>query len=129
MTSLDPRSAFQPLLEAQLHNATELSRQAASAASRLNELHLQVAQQLLQDTIEATRSLLFVTDPLQLGAGAVEASGPLMQHLGGYQRQLMDILGGAQGEFARGMGSVLPAANQATEALALLISRNVISGA
>ncbi len=73
-----------------------LTRRSCQAMRTLSELHLQCAQQLMQDTADANHRLLNCTDAFQLAAIAANAGVPAAQHLQHYQRQLFKLINGVQ---------------------------------
>lgn len=108
MPSYSPSPAMQSGMQAQVNFLTELTSRTYGSLRRLSELNLHLAQQLVQDSADATRQMAACTDAFQLAAAAARAVQPLMHHLHAYQQQLAGMLSGAQVELARGAQSMVP---------------------
>jgi len=96
MPSFPTTSPLQSGLAAQFELLIDLTHRSCEAVRTLSELHLQYAQQLLQDTADASHSMLNCTDAFQLAAIAANAGVPAAQHLQHYQRQLFTLMNGVQ---------------------------------
>ncbi|NHZ95288.1 phasin family protein [Massilia sp. CCM 8734] len=105
MPSYSNRPSMRSPFETQVHFLTELARAGVDALRRLSELNLQLARQLNDDAINATRALVSCNDPFQLAAVTARAAEPALDHLRSYQRQLGDVLSGARLDLARGAGA------------------------
>lgn len=127
MPSFSPQSAMQSGIDAQLSFMTELTRRSYDSVRKLSELHMHFSQQLMQDTVEATRQMMTCNDPFQLMATAANASQPAVQHLRSYQQQLVGMLTGAQVEMTRTAETLMPQASRYTSAMLQTMSRNMPS--
>lgn len=101
MPSYSSNAAMRSGLDAQLSFITEFTRRSYDAARKLSELNLHFAQQLVQDTADASHQLLSCSDPFQMAAASVHAAQPAMRHLRNYQQQLLGLLTGTQRDLAR----------------------------
>lgn len=95
MPSYSSRPPMRSPFDTQVHFLTELARAGVDALRRLSELNLQLARQLNDDAINATRALVSCPDPFQLALVAARASGPAIGHWRRYQQQLGGVLSGA----------------------------------
>lgn len=118
MPSFPTQSPLRPGLGAQFELLTELTRHSCDAMRKLSELHLQFAQQVMQDTADASRSMLHCTDLFQLAAAAANAGAPAAAHLRHYQRQLFGLLSGVQLELGRSAQALAPEAGHYAGAVA-----------
>ncbi|SHH06381.1 phasin family protein [Massilia sp. CF038] len=116
MPSQSSRTPFQPGLEAQVDFMTELTRQTSDSVRKFSELNLHFAQQLLEDSFDATSRLMACSNPFQLPSAAALAAQPAWEHLRHYQQQLVRMLTGAQVDLARNT-PLLPEASAYTKGL------------
>jgi phasin family protein len=98
-------------LDAQVNFMTEMTRRTYDTIRKLSELHLNLAQQILQDGTEASRRLLSCRDPFQVVAAAATSAQPVTDHLRDYQQQLFSMFSGVQRELARSAETVAPQAS------------------
>jgi phasin family protein len=118
MPSNATRPSFQPGFGAQVDFLSELTRTMSDSVRKLSELNLQFAQQLIQDSFDATARLLSCTNPFQLAATAAHASQPAIAHLRHYQQQLVHLLSGSQIDMSRKSAAFLPDASRYTRDMA-----------
>lgn len=123
MPSYSNRPTFQPGIEAQVNFMTELTRKTSDSLRKLGELNLQFAQQLLQDSFEASRRMLACSDPFQLAATAVNATQPAVEHLRSYQQQLVSMLSGAQFDLSRSAEPLVSESSRYMQAMASSMGR------
>ncbi len=88
------QSALQSGLQAQVTLLNELTRRSCDAMRHLSDLHLQFAQQAVQDATDAARLLLACSDPFQLALAAARGAQPASQHWQSYQQQLASMWSG-----------------------------------
>lgn len=105
MPSYPSSPALRSGLDAQLSFITGFTRRSYDAVRKLSELNLHFAQQIVQDTADASHQLLSCSDPFQLAAACVNAAQPAVRHLRDYQQQLLGLLTGTQRDLARTAGS------------------------
>lgn len=84
-------AALQSGLAAQANLLNELTRRGCEAMRRFSELHLQFAQQAVQDASDAARLLIACADPFQLVIAAARGAQPAARHWQHYQQQLARI--------------------------------------
>ena len=122
MSSYSSNSAMRSVIDAQLSFMTELSRRSDDALRKLSALNGQFAQQLMQDSMAATRQMLACTDPLCMAATLAQASQPAVLHLRSYHLQLFSMLTGAQVDLVRNAEALLPPGTRYGVALAQAIA-------
>lgn len=117
-----PANKFNSNVQSQLDNqlgfVSELARQTYDSARRLNELHVQFAQQMLEDSLGITRQIMASSDPFQWSALLVRQLGPFSERLQHYQRGLIGLLSGVPVDFTRTTESFMPAASRGAAAMA-----------
>ncbi|NHZ93748.1 hypothetical protein F2P45_32825 [Massilia sp. CCM 8733] len=102
MPSHSNRPPMRSPFDTQVHFLTELARAGVDALRRLSELNLQLARQLNDDALNATRALVSCSDPFHLALVAARAAEPAIGHWRSYQQQLGGVLSGAGLDLARG---------------------------
>lgn len=117
MPSFPATSPLQSGLGAHFELLIDLTRRSCEAMRKLSELHLQFAQQMLQDSAEASRSMLHCSDVFQLAAVAASAGAPAAQHLHQYQSALFSLMNGVQQDLQRGAQALSPEAGSYAGAL------------
>ena len=85
-------------LEAQANFMHELTRRTYDSVRKLSELNIQLAQQIMHESVEASRAMLNCSDPCQMAAAGAASVAPGAQHLQYYHRQLIGLLTGGQFE-------------------------------
>jgi phasin family protein len=114
--SLSP--ALKSHLEAQCNFATELSRKMFDTAQQLSELHLRLAQDLLQEWSNASQQLLGARDTgefMSLAAGQLQPSSNKLHQ---YQQQLGNLVANANVEMNRTAENHLPETSRTAVAFA-----------
>ena len=115
-SSLSP--ALKSHLEAQCNFATELSRKLFDTAQQLSELHLRLAQDLLQEWSSASQQLLCARDTGEFISLAATRLQPGSRQLQQYQQQLGNLVASANAEMNRAAESHLPEASRTAVAFA-----------
>lgn len=108
MPSFPTLPAMRSGLDAQINFLTDFTHRTCDSLRKLNELNLQYAQQMVQDSADASRSVLSSTDPYQLAAAFAKAAHPASEHLRLYQQNLFGVLSGAQLELVRSADTFMP---------------------
>ena len=114
--SLSP--ALKSHLEAQGNFATELSRKLFDTAQQLSELHLRLAQDLLQEWNSASQQLLCARDTGEFMSLAAAQLQPGSNKLRQYQQQLGNLVANAHVEMNRTAENHLPEASRTAVAFA-----------
>jgi phasin family protein len=127
MPSYSSNPAMRLGLDAQVSFMTELTHRTYDAVRKLSELNMHFAQQLMQDSVDATRQLMTCSDPFQLAAVAANAAQPATQHLRSYQQQLVGMMTGVQVEMTRSAESLMPQGSRYTAAMVQSMARDNIT--
>lgn len=114
--SLSP--ALKSHLETQCNFATELSRKLFDTAQQLGELHLRLAQDLLQEWNSASQQLLCARDTGEFMSLAAAQLQPSSNKLQQYQQQLGNLVANANVEMNRTAETHLPEASRTAAAFA-----------
>lgn len=118
MNALVPTPALQSHLDAQVSLITDMAGKMYDAVQRITELNLQLAQQLIDDTMSASRHLMSASDPVEWSAAAVASGVPASEHLRAYQQRLMGVLAGTQVELTRTAEQHIPETTRTASAVA-----------
>ncbi|MES2015923.1 MAG: phasin family protein [Pseudomonadota bacterium] len=116
MPSYPTIPALRSGLDAQLGAMTDFTRRTSDAMRKFNELHLQYAQQVMQDVTDASRAIINCSDPFQAAAALASCSKPATEHLLNYQQQVFGVLSGVQLELGRSAEAFVPHAVSAAGA-------------
>ncbi|MGK5058836.1 phasin family protein [Janthinobacterium sp. LB2P49] len=114
--SLSP--ALKSHLEAQCNFATELSHKLFDTAQQLSELHLRLAQDLLQECSSASQQLLCARDTGEFMSLAAAQLQPNSNKLQQYRQQLGKLVANANVEMNRTAENHLPEASRTAVAFA-----------
>lgn len=114
MPSYSSNAAMRSGLDAQVSFISEFARRSYHTVRKLSELNLHFAQQIVQDSFDASQQLLSCTDPFQIAATSASAAQPAMHHVRAYQQQLIGLLTGAQRELTRTAGSGIQEASRSS---------------
>jgi phasin family protein len=110
--------ALKSHLEAQCNFATELSRKMFDTAQQLSELHLRLAQDLLQEWSSASQQLLCARDTGEFLSLAAAQLQPGSNKLRQYQQQLGNLVASANVEMNRTAENHLPETSRTAMAFA-----------
>ncbi len=125
MPSYTSNNALRSGLEAQVNFMTELTRRTYDSVRRLSELNMNFAQQLMQDSVEASRKMLSCSDPFQMAAASAAAAQPAAEHLRHYQQQLTGLLSGSQLELMSRAEQSMQQAGRSGYSAAQEVARNM----
>lgn len=110
--------ALRSNLESQVNLMTELSQKTYDSVRKISELNMQLAQQLIEDTVNMSRSMMQCSDPYTMTSAAMSQIQPAAEHVRNYQQQLMGVLNGAQAELTRTAESRMSEATRNASAMA-----------
>ena len=123
MPSYSSHPAIRSHMETQVNFVTEMARHTYDAVRRLSEIHLQLAQQLFDDTTNASHQLMSSADPVQFSAAAFNQWQPVAEHLRDYQQQVMGVLAGISVNLTRAAETHIPDASRSAAAAAEEMAR------
>jgi phasin family protein len=121
--------ALRANLETQVNFMTEMTQKTYDSVRRLSELNMQMAQTLIEDTMNISRSMMQCSDPFQMTSAAMNQIQPAAEHLRSYQQQVMGLLAGAQVDLSRSAESRMSEATRSASAMADEMVRNASSTA
>jgi phasin family protein len=121
--------ALRANLETQVNFMTELTQKTYDSVRKLSELNMQMAQQLIEDTMNINRSMMQCSDPFQMTSAAMNQIQPAAEHLRSYQQQVMGLLAGTQVDFTRSAESRMSEATRSASAMADEMVRHASSSA
>lgn len=88
-------------MEAQFSLITDMSQKLFDTVQRINELNIQVAQTVMEETITNTQQVLTAKDPYEALSIASSQAQPNAEKVRAYQQHLSSIAAGTQVELAR----------------------------
>jgi len=97
--SLSP--AARAHVEAQFSLLSDLSKQLFSTFQRLNELNLQVAQTILQESMANASNIFSAQNPYEALSTAAGTIHPALERLRAYEQQVRDIAARTQADLAK----------------------------
>jgi phasin family protein len=105
-------------LEAQFAMFSDLSKQIFGAAQRLNELNIQVAQTLMEESLSGAQQILSAKDPTEALSVIAGQAQPHAEKVRAYQQHLADISAGTQVELAKTVENHVPQTSRTAQELA-----------
>lgn len=110
-------------IEAQLSLFTDISKKLFTSAQKINELNIQVAQTMLEDSVTSAHQLMSAGDPTEFMSIAAAQAQPAAEKMRAYQQHLSKIAAGVQVELAQTAVTHMPETNRAAAALADEVAR------
>jgi phasin family protein len=109
--------------QSQYSMLTEISKQMFTAVQKINELNIQVAQTLLEETFSGAQQVLSAKDPQEALSIIAGQTQPGIEKLRAYQQHLRDIAAGTQAELAKTAETYIPQTARTAEELAGEVAR------
>jgi phasin family protein len=116
-------------LESQVDFMTELTNKTVDTLRQLSELNMKLARQTIEASIYSSRELLNCSDPAQLAQAVMKQVQPAAERVRTYQQHLLNVLAGAQVDFAHTAEARLPAAGRSASAAADDMARHAAAAA
>jgi phasin family protein len=110
-------------MESQFTFFSELSKQLFNTAQKINELNIQVAQTVMQETLASTREVMAAQNPYEALSIAASQVPPAAEKLRAYQQHLNDIAARTQVDLAKTAETHVPATARTASALADEVAR------
>lgn len=117
--------AVQDHMKSQFSFLTDMSQKMFDTAQRINELNLQVAKAVMDESIQTTQLVLTAQDPMEALSIATGQVQPTAEKVRAYQQHLTHIAAGAQVEMTRAAESRVPEATRTATAVAEEVTRRV----
>jgi phasin family protein len=110
-------------LEAQLSLFTDMSKKLFSSAQRINELNIQVAQTMMEESVNSAHQLMAAEDPAEFLSIAASQAQPNAEKVRAYQQHLTTIAANAQVDMAKSAETHIPETTRTAAALADEVAR------
>lgn len=110
-------------LDSQFSMFTDLSKQVFSAVQKINELNIQVAQTVLEETLSNTKQILSAKDPHEALSVIAGQAQPNAEKMRAYQQHLTDIAAGTQVNLAKTAETHIPQTTRTAQELAGEVAR------
>jgi len=125
MLDYTPRNspAAQAYLESQFSMFADLSKQVFNAVQKINELNIQVAQTVMEESISNTKQILSAKDPQEALSVIAGQAQPNAEKLRAYQQHLADIAVGTQVNLAKTAETHIPQTSRTAQDLASEVAR------
>lgn len=115
--------AVQDHLRTQFSFLSDMSQKMFDAAQRVNELNIQVAQTIMDESIQTTQQILSAKDPMEAMSIATSQVQPNAEKARAYQQHLNNIAADAQVELTKTVESRVPEATRTAQAVAEEVTR------
>jgi phasin family protein len=127
MLPFSQASSFTPAakshMQAQLSMFTDLSKNIFNSAQRINDLNIQVAQTVMEESVKSAHELLAAQDPAEFLSIAAAQAQPNAEKVRAYQQHLTDIAAGTQVDLAKTAETHVPETTRTAAALADEVAR------
>lgn len=110
-------------MQAQLSLFTDISKKLFNSAQKINELNIQVAQTIMEDSVKSSHELLAAEDPAEFISIAASQAQPSAEKVRAYQQHLTNIAAGTQVELAKAAEEHIPETTRTAAALAEDVAR------
>jgi phasin family protein len=116
--------AVQDYMNAQYALFSDMSERTFQSAQKINELNIQVAQSMMEDSLRSVQQVMAAQDPYEAASIAAAQAQPAAEKFRGYQQELTNIAANAQVELVRSAESHFPNASRTAAAVADEVARN-----
>lgn len=110
-------------LEAQLSLFTDMSKKLFNSAQKINELNIQVAQTMMEESVNSAHQLMAAEDPAEFLSIAASQAQPNAEKIRAYQQHLTTIAASAQVDLAKSAETHIPETTRTAAALADEVAR------
>lgn len=117
--------AVQDYMNAQVALLADMTERTFQSVQKINELNIQVAQSMLEDTLKSVQQVMTAQDPVEAVSIAASQAQPAANKLREYQQGLTSIAAGVQVELARAAESHVPNTSRTAAAVADEVARNM----
>lgn len=121
LTSSTP--AAKSHMQAQLSLFNDISKRLFSSAQKINELNIQVAQTIMEESVKSSHELLAAEDATDFISIAASQAQPGAEKVRAYQQHLTNIAAGTQVELAKAAEEHIPETTRTAAALAEEVAR------
>ena len=124
MYSQSVSPALKQHMEAQLSFFTEMSRKMLDSSQKVMELHLNLAQELIEEINRSNHQLMQAKDASEFASLAAAQIQPSAEKLHNYQQHLSSLVAGTHMELTKTAESHIPEATRTAAAVADEMARN-----
>lgn len=110
-------------MEAQFSLLTDMSQRLFDTAQKINELNIQVAQTVMEESINGAQQILVARDPYEALSIATSQAQPTAEKVRAYQQHLSSIAAGTQVELAKTAESHISETTRTATAVADEVAR------
>ena len=115
--------AVQDHMRSQFSFISDMSQKMFDTAQRINELNLQVAKAVIDESLQTTQQVLAADDPMEAISIATGQVQPTAEKVRAYGQHLTNIAAGAKVEMTRAVESRVPEATRTAAAVAEEVTR------
>jgi phasin family protein len=112
-------------LEAQFSLFSDVTQKLFNTAQKINELNIQVAQAVVEESLTGTHQVLSAKDSYEAMAIAAGQAQPVAEKVRAYQQHLSNIAAGTQVELSKTAEAHIPETTRAASAVAEEVARTV----
>jgi phasin family protein len=124
ISNLQPVSpAAKDYMKAQFSLFADMSKELFHTAQKINELNIQVAQTVMEETITETRQLLEANDPYETLSIAAAQVQPVAEKMQAYLQHISNIAAGTQANLVKATELHVPETSRAAMAMADEVAR------
>ena len=105
-------------LESQFSMFSDLSRQMFGAVQKINELNIQLAQTVIEESLSSAQQVISAKDPTEALSVIAGQAQPCAERMRAYQQHLADISAGTQVDLAKAAETHIPEASRTAQELA-----------
>lgn len=114
-TSTTSSPAMQSQLETQFSLMTDMTKGIFDSMQRLNELNIQVAQTVMQETMTSAKEIIGASNQHEILSITAGQAQPAAEKVRAYQQHVQNILTETQANLTKTFGSHVPNATRAAE--------------
>lgn len=105
-------------MEAQFSLFTDMSKNLFNTVQKINELNIQTAQTVMEESITSAHQVLVAKDPIEAMSIATAQAQPTAEKVRAYQQHLTSIAAGTQVDLAKTAESHVPQTSRTAAAIA-----------
>ena len=112
-------------MDAQLSLCTEMAKNIFNSIQKINELNMQVAQTMMEESVNSSKQLLTAEKPTEFLSIMAAQAQPAAEKVRAYQQHLTNIVAGAQVDLAKTAEQHVPETSRTAAAFAEEVAKNV----
>lgn len=117
--------AVQEHMKSQFNLISELSQKLFDSAQKVNELNMQVAKTVMDESLQCTQQVMAAQDPIEAMSIASGQVQPTAEKVRAYQQHIASIAAGTQVEMTKTAESRVPETTRTATAVADEVTRRV----